>query len=141
MKIGELAKRSGLTASRIRFYEANGLMPSVTRQANGYRDYDEDAVWILEIITGAQAAGFTLDEIRPLLPLNSDSWSHDKLLTGLKRKIAEIEALQQRLAYSKAQLQSAIQTIEQNPQGESCADRTQSVLERLRAGGVADMVR
>ena len=62
MKIGELAKRSGLTASRIRFYEANGLMPSVTRQANGYRDYDEDAVWILEIITGAQAAGFTLDD-------------------------------------------------------------------------------
>lgn len=48
MKIGELAKRSGLTASRIRFYEAAGLITAVERQSNGYRDYSPDAVWMLE---------------------------------------------------------------------------------------------
>jgi DNA-binding transcriptional MerR regulator len=35
MRIGELAERSGLTASRIRFYEASGLINAVERNANG----------------------------------------------------------------------------------------------------------
>jgi DNA-binding transcriptional MerR regulator len=43
MRIGELAKRSGLTASRIRFYEAKGLV-SVTRRTNGYRAYSAEAL-------------------------------------------------------------------------------------------------
>lgn len=63
MKVGELAKLSGLAPSRIRFYEASGLLKSVTRRANGYREYAPETVWILEIITGAQSAGFSLDEI------------------------------------------------------------------------------
>ena len=52
MKIGELARRTGLAASRIRFYEEAGLLV-VPRQANGYRDYPEQAVLLLELITGA----------------------------------------------------------------------------------------
>ena len=52
MRIGELAKRTGLAASRIRFYEASGLITSVARKANGYRDYSPEAVVLLEIITG-----------------------------------------------------------------------------------------
>ena len=57
MKIGELAKLTGLATSRIRFYEASGLIRS-QRKANGYRDYAADTVWILELVTGAQGAGF-----------------------------------------------------------------------------------
>ncbi len=56
MKIGELAKLTGLATSRIRFYEASGLIRS-QRKANGYRDYAADTVWILELVTGAQGAG------------------------------------------------------------------------------------
>ena len=67
MRIGELAKISGLAPSRIRFYEASGLISSVERKANGYRDYAPDTEWVLEIITGAQAAGFSLEEIRQLM--------------------------------------------------------------------------
>ncbi|MCV4047116.1 MerR family DNA-binding transcriptional regulator, partial [Pseudomonas aeruginosa] len=52
MKIGELAKLTGLATSRIRFYEASGLIRS-QRKANGYRDYAADTVWILELVTGA----------------------------------------------------------------------------------------
>lgn len=58
MKIGELAKLTGLATSRIRFYEASGLIRS-QRKANGYRDYAADTVWILELVTGAQGAGFS----------------------------------------------------------------------------------
>ncbi|MGI0994906.1 MerR family DNA-binding transcriptional regulator, partial [Pseudomonas aeruginosa] len=55
MKIGELAKLTGLATSRIRFYEASGLIRS-QRKANGYRDYAADTVWILELVTGAPRA-------------------------------------------------------------------------------------
>ena len=82
MRIGELAKISGLAPSRIRFYEASGLIKSVERKANGYRDYAPDTQWVLEIITGAQAAGFSLEEIRQLMPMNASGWQHEELLSG-----------------------------------------------------------
>ncbi|MDK3018802.1 MerR family transcriptional regulator [Pseudodonghicola flavimaris] len=47
MKIGELAKRSGLSAHTIRYYERIGLLPYADRDAGGRRDYDETIlVWI-----------------------------------------------------------------------------------------------
>lgn len=132
MKIGELAKISGLAPSRIRFYEASGLIDTVARKANGYRDYAPDTAWVLEIITGAQAAGFSLEEIRHLLPINGDGGRHEALLGGLKRKVAEIENLQRRLARNKAQLLLVINGIETKPEGMGCAYNTQLLLQRLR---------
>jgi len=67
MRIGELAKQSGLNASRIRFYEARGLLHAVVRGENGYRSYPPEALQVLRIITGAQRAGFSLEEIRKLI--------------------------------------------------------------------------
>ncbi|WP_423358049.1 MerR family transcriptional regulator [Pseudomonas citronellolis] len=139
MRIGELAKLSGLAPSRIRFYEASGLINSVERKANGYRDYAPETLVILEIITGAQSAGFSLEEIRPLLPLNASSWQHGELLEGLRRKVGEIEVLQKRLEQNKAQLLVAIESIESKPEGMQCADNTQRVLERLREEGSVAM--
>ncbi|WP_017403647.1 MULTISPECIES: MerR family transcriptional regulator, partial [Brucella] len=98
MKIGELAKRSGLAASRIRFYESIGLLKTVDRRSNGYRTYPEEAVLVLHLIATAQKAGFSLDEIRTLLPPDLDNWEHDALIEVLRRKVADIEALEARLA-------------------------------------------
>ncbi|WP_025113465.1 MerR family transcriptional regulator [Pseudomonas sp. H1h] len=136
MRIGELAKISGLAPSRIRFYEASGLITSVGRKANGYRDYAPDTQWILELITGAQAAGFSLEEIRQLMPMNAQGWQHEQLLSGLKQKVEEIEVLQQRLARNKAQLLLAIKGIEGKPEGMACADNAQMLMSRLREEGV-----
>lgn len=137
MRIGELAKISGLAPSRIRFYEASSLIRSVARKANGYRDYAPDTEWVLEIITGAQAAGFSLDEIRQLMPMNANGWQHDQLLGGLKQKVAEIEVLQQRLARNKQQLLQVIKGIESKPEGMACADNAQLLINRLREEGAA----
>ncbi|MCX2887976.1 MULTISPECIES: MerR family transcriptional regulator [Pseudomonas] len=137
MRIGQLAKITGLAPSRIRFYEASGLIQSVERKANGYRDYSEDALWTLEMITSAQAAGFSLDEIRHLLPMSANGWRHEQLLSGLKRKVEEIEALQVRLARNKAQLLMVIDGIENKPADMPCGDNSQRVLGRLREGLVS----
>ncbi|MCO2866380.1 MerR family DNA-binding transcriptional regulator [Pseudomonas aeruginosa] len=117
MKIGELAKLTGLATSRIRFYEASGLIRSQ------------------RMVTGAQGAGFSLEEIARLLPSGDGAWQHGELLEGLRRKVAEIEALQRRLEQNKAQLLVAIESIENKPDGLQCTENTQRVLERLREEG------
>ncbi len=47
MKIGELAKRSGLTAHTLRYYERIGLLPRAHRDSSGQRDYDASIlIWV-----------------------------------------------------------------------------------------------
>jgi DNA-binding transcriptional MerR regulator len=67
VRIGELAKRSGVPAKTIRYYESVGLLPEPPRLRNGYRDYDVSASRRLEFIRSAQAIGFALGEIRGVL--------------------------------------------------------------------------
>jgi DNA-binding transcriptional MerR regulator len=131
MRIGELAQRSGLTASRIRFYETSGLIDAVERNANGYREYTAEAVVTLDIITEAQKAGFSLQEIRSLLPTKQGTWQQDKLLGVLKKKVADIESLRERLAQSRTQLLAIIESIETAPEGLSCDDNRKRVLNRI----------
>ncbi|MCQ4166098.1 MerR family transcriptional regulator [Tahibacter harae] len=136
MKIGELAKRTGLATSRIRFYEKRGLLSTVERRQNGYRHYGPEALWMLEIIASAQSAGFSLEEIRSLLPDAKATWQHDALLESLQRKVAGIDRLQQRLAHNKTQLLVAIDRIRNRPEEIACAERPRWVLEQLRGNAV-----
>ncbi|WP_199085384.1 MerR family transcriptional regulator [Bosea sp. ASV33] len=131
MTIGELAKRTGLTNSRIRFYESAGLLQTVDRRPNGYRTYPPEAVLVLELITTAQKAGFSLDEIRKLLPPGLDHWDHAALIAALRRKVADIETLETRLKESKAQLVALIADIEAKPDDMDCVANARRVLSRV----------
>jgi DNA-binding transcriptional MerR regulator len=66
MRISELAERSGVPATTLRFYETIGLV-SADRTSAGYRDYDASAVDRLHVITEAKRLGLTLDDIGGLL--------------------------------------------------------------------------
>jgi len=131
MTIGELAKKSGLAPSRIRFYEKIGLLKTVDRRANGYRVYPPEALVILEVIATAQAAGFSLDEIHTLMPADLEQWDHDALMDTLRGKVAEIGRLQERLAQTKARLEGLIEEIEARPDDIDCAGNARRVLSRL----------
>ncbi|VWC00633.1 MerR family transcriptional regulator [Burkholderia lata] len=133
MKIGELAKASGLAASRIRFYEASGLLEPARRQANGYREYGSEALTRLAIIDRAQRAGFALDEIRAVLPPDLGAWPRDELLAALRHKVDEIVLLERRLAQNRQHLEVLIDEIENKPEGEDCAGTAQRMLDRLCA--------
>lgn len=134
MKIGELAKLTGLATSRIRFYEASGLIRS-QRKANGYRDYAADTVWILGWSPAPRAPASPWRRSLACCRAATAPGSTAKLLEGLRRKVAEIEALQRRLEQNKAQLLVAIESIENKPDGLQCTENTQRVLERLREEG------
>lgn len=132
MKIGELAKKTGLAPSRIRFYERIGLLKTVDRRSNGYRTYPQDAYFILELITMAQKGGFSLDEIRTLLPTDLDHWEHDALIEALRQKVNDIEALERRLALSKSNIVRLIEEIDARPGDVDCAANARRVLTLLR---------
>src|SRR5471032_2570728 len=129
MKIGELAQLSGLNASRIRFYEAQGLIRQVERQANGYRRYPAQVLQTLKIIQCAQQSGFSLEELKLLLPNSATGeFNHDELMAGLGRKVEQIEAMQRHLAQSKAQLLAVIDDIQTRPEGMGCSANAERVL-------------
>jgi MerR family transcriptional regulator, redox-sensitive transcriptional activator SoxR len=65
LSIGELARRTGMRTSALRFYEDAGILRPAGR-VSGRRRYDEEAVRLVEVVRFAQSAGFTLAEIRTL---------------------------------------------------------------------------
>lgn len=92
MRIGEVAKQSGLTTSRIRYYEANGLLPAAARTGNGYRDYPDSVVSTLRLIDEAQALGFSLTEISAVLAKVDDGHPPKRdIVTALRDKLASID--------------------------------------------------
>lgn len=131
MKIGELARRSGLAASTLRFYESKGLLTAVDRQSNGYRSYPPEALAVLSIISDAQQAGFSLEEIKQVLPEDMSSWRHDALMAALRKKIADIESLEVRLARNKAHLLSLIQLIDAKPEDVDCKDNAARIMQGI----------
>ncbi len=102
MTIGEVAKRTGLRASAIRFYERAGLLPPPVR-ASGQRRYDAAILDRLAVLERSKGCGFTLAEIGVLF---RDEGSHSAKWQRLAaRKIAELDAALERIAAMKKLLQ------------------------------------
>jgi DNA-binding transcriptional MerR regulator len=105
MRIGELAAATGLTSKTLRFYEEAGLLPDPPRTNAGYRDYPGTAARRLGFIRDAQAAGFSLAEIRGILVIHDSGdppCQHvavliDEHLVQVRRRIAELRAAEDAL--------------------------------------------
>ncbi len=63
LKIGEVARRAGITVDAVRFYERRGVLPVPQRRASGYRQYSDATIERIRFAKSLQALGFTLDEI------------------------------------------------------------------------------
>src|ERR1700759_132297 len=91
MGIGEGAERAGMSTSRIRYYEARGLLPEPER-AGGKRRYGEEVFRRLAIIDAAQRVGVTLEGIRDLLG-SRDELAHERLRQLALLKLPELDDL------------------------------------------------
>jgi DNA-binding transcriptional MerR regulator len=69
LKIGQLARLTGLPVKRIHYYERRGLLEPSARSETGYRLYGAEEVARLEFIKRAKLLGLTLEEIRELVGL------------------------------------------------------------------------
>jgi MerR family redox-sensitive transcriptional activator SoxR len=108
LAIGEVARRAGIQASALRYYESIGLMPQ-PRRVNGRRRYDESTVQMLKIVQLAQDAGFTIKEIQTLLNgFTPDTPPAARWQPLASRKIRELDALIARAQQMKAMLQKGL---------------------------------
>jgi DNA-binding transcriptional MerR regulator len=67
LKIGDVAKRSGIGIEALRFYERSGLLGRPARNQSRYRMYDPEVLERLDFIKRAQVLGFSLDEIKQII--------------------------------------------------------------------------
>lgn len=103
MKIGELAARTGMTTSAIRFYEQSGLLPQAGRGPNRYRIYDDAAAERLTHIQLAQRLGFSLEEMRAAVE-ETKGFSKEGLLERIDQRLREIDELRAKLDGQRAEL-------------------------------------
>ncbi|HEX8786002.1 MAG TPA: MerR family transcriptional regulator [Telluria sp.] len=111
MKIGELAQRSGLPASTIRYYEREGLLPKALRGANGYRVYQDGTLEQLDLIQLGQSLGFPLETIRTMLALQGAALK-EALVGNLEARLGEIERMRAVLDTQRQALLDAMQHLQ-----------------------------
>ena len=110
LTIGQVAERTGFTASALRYYEVLGLVMPTTRTDAGYRLYGDDTVNRLAFIARAKQLGCSLDEITDLLAI----WDGDRCAPVQRRfhelvteKIGATQAQIAELVAFASQLQTA----------------------------------
>ena len=102
--IGGLAKAAGVGVETVRYYQRRGLLPEPPRPPGEVRRYGDEDVKRLRFIRSAQAAGFTLAEIKELIDLDaSDDRARARELAqwrvaAIDAKIEELRAARDALS-------------------------------------------
>lgn len=97
LTISEVAKRAGIRASAIRYYESVRLLPA-PRRSGGRRRYDADVLRRISFIQVAQAAGLTIAEIQMLVnELDDDTPLSERWQTLARQKLAELDELMRKV--------------------------------------------
>lgn len=106
MRIGQLAKATGVPVDTLRYYERMQLLESPTRSAAGYRSFSSEATRQVRFIRRAKRLGFSLAEIADLLQLDREreqnACADVKRRTGeklhdIEQRIAELQAIERSL--------------------------------------------
>lgn len=92
LTIGEVARRSGVRATTIRYYESVSVLPE-PRRANGRRRYDPAVLDRLAFIHVAQRLGFSLSEIALLFAQQGTAPLSERWQSMAREKLADVERL------------------------------------------------
>lgn len=134
LKIGEVAKATGLSVDAIRFYEKERLLRRPPRTEGGFRLLGRQDIQTLLFIRRAQELGFSLDDIRQLLYVaaaEAPRCSHvrdllERKLEAVREKMRELQKLERKL---KAALRKCAEEL---AAGSRCDDRGCPVVEELQ---------
>lgn len=105
LTIGQIARRTGISAKTIRFYEEIGLLPRPPRGPNSYRRYSPADINRLLLLRRIRLLGLPLSSAKPLLTGASDARCGDvqrellslveERLRAIDREITELHALRE----------------------------------------------
>ncbi|ACT02323.1 MerR family transcriptional regulator [Paenibacillus sp. JDR-2] len=116
MRIGELARRAGVTQRTVRHYESIGLMPPGEREGSGQHYYNEESLERLRKIDQLKRLGFSLDEMREVVQLYfidpSGVQTKRKALDILRQHLAETDQKMSELERFRGEMQSMIDHFE-----------------------------
>jgi DNA-binding transcriptional MerR regulator len=119
--IGELARRTGVKAPTIRYYEQIGLLPLPPRTEGQQRRYDAGHASRLNFVRHARELGFDVDAIRELLAMNAKpDQSCAEVDEMARRHITEIDRRIAHLTTLRAELQ---RTVDECGRGRVCECR------------------
>jgi MerR family copper efflux transcriptional regulator len=119
MNISEAARRSGLSARTIRYYEGISMIQPASRGANGYRQYNDRAVRELLFLARSREVGFNLEESGQLLGLLRDSERHS--VHAKKLVLEKADQLQLRINQLQA-MQGVLQAMAKRCNGDEGPD-------------------
>ncbi|WP_086931691.1 MerR family transcriptional regulator [Agarilytica rhodophyticola] len=93
MRIGDLAERTGVSLSTIRFYERNGLISSIPSESetNNYRQYPEENILLLQFLTKAREAGMSVADLKSLMSAIGNGCDEVHGRKVVEEKIAELK--------------------------------------------------
>ena len=112
MNISQLAKAINVSTDTVRYYEKQGILEAPARQENGYRDYTAAHVEVVRFVRGAQALGFSLAEIRVILPqVARGHFGRSDIEQQLQAKMAQIDAHIRQLQTLKKELKATFASL------------------------------
>ncbi|MBV8331027.1 MAG: MerR family transcriptional regulator [Verrucomicrobia bacterium] len=106
MRIGELARRSGLSVHTIRYYEAIGLLPRPSRDQFGKRSYDVSILAWIDFLGRLKAAEMPIKE----MICYADLWQRGPATAARRRKL--LEELRERVRDRITELKSCLGVID-----------------------------
>lgn len=72
LRIGQVAERSGLATSAIRYYESLDILPTPARSDSGYRGYSDEDLELVSFVARLRALEFPLSDVREIVALRRD---------------------------------------------------------------------
>lgn len=106
LKIGDIAKQTGVSVGTLRYYETLKLLHPIERGDNGYRYYSSEVIQQVQFIKKAQSLGFSLEEIRQILEVRDRAeLPCDFVQDLLEQKIEQLEAQIQQMMVFKFELE------------------------------------
>jgi DNA-binding transcriptional MerR regulator len=106
MRIGELARRSGLSVHTIRYYEAIGLLPCPSRDQSGNRNYDVSILAWIDFLGRLKAAEMPIKG----MICYAELWQRGPATAAQRRKL--LEELRERVRGRIAELKSCLSVID-----------------------------
>jgi len=118
MTVGELARRTGMSAKAIRQFEGLGLIYSAGRSEANYRLFDESAIWCIQVIGNLRSLGITIKEIQQLAAVYLDRPGEpieprlaellDRAEQRIERRREELDRIQRRIREFRAANSAAL---------------------------------
>ncbi len=91
--VKEISKKTGISPYTLRFYEKEGVLPTVDRDANGVRMFNEHYIDCIEMVQALRSTGLPLTEIKQYVELykrgESTLQQRKKMLARQKSKVEE----------------------------------------------------